>query len=87
MIVVAGDMIMIAALLLHNNNLGRGGVVYPETEWWVKVAFKSMYVTRGKFTFRVNSLQFIIKYWHPPHTLDKIPGLHTKLLYLYLYTY
>ena len=27
MIVVAGDMIMIAALLLHNNNLGRGGVV------------------------------------------------------------
>ena len=58
---------------------------YPETEWWVKVAFKSMYVTRGKFTFRVNSLQFIIKYWHPPHTLDKIPGLHTKLLYLYSY--
>ena len=27
MIAVAGDMIMIAALLLHNNNLGRGGVV------------------------------------------------------------
>ena len=26
-IVVAGDMIMITALLLHNNNLGRGGAV------------------------------------------------------------
>ena len=72
MIVVAGDMIMIAALLLHNNNLGRGGVVVYRTRGCTCMPPPAV---PGTWLYTRLLLLRNLMQGRPPYD-RKIPGLH-----------
>ena len=72
MIAVAGDMIMIAALLLHNNNLGRGVVVWCTGHAAVHACQHQLSRARGCTR---GCCYYATSVRGGPHN-RKIPGLH-----------